>query len=158
MWGAGCLRLGKRCFKDVRRSHLYLFLLSSPRLPDQRGASPKRSRITKKAGNPQWEWNSSCCWEDKGLFHEMCFPDSTWALDFPGGASGKESACQCRRHREKGLIPGSGRSPGGGHGNPLQYSCLENPMDRGAWRATAHGVAESQTRISPAQTQNLNSA
>ena len=38
--------------------------------------------------------------------------------------------------REAGLIPGSGRSPGGGHGNPLQYSCLENPMDRGAWRAT----------------------
>ena len=42
-------------------------------------------------------------------------------------------------------IPGSGRSPGGGHGNPLQYSCLENPMDRGAWRATVHGVAQSQT-------------
>ena len=41
-----------------------------------------------------------------------------------------------------GLIPGSGRSPGGGHGNPLQYSCLENPMDRGAWRATVHGGAE----------------
>ena len=45
-------------------------------------------------------------------------------------------------------IPGSGRSPGGGHGNPLQCSCLENPMDRGAWRATVHGVAKSQTRLS----------
>ena len=43
------------------------------------------------------------------------------------------------------IIPGSGRSPGGGHGNPLQYSCLENPMDRGAWRATVQGVIESQT-------------
>ena len=42
-------------------------------------------------------------------------------------------------------IPGSGRSPGRGHGHPLQYSCLENPMDRGAWRATAHGVAELDT-------------
>ena len=42
-------------------------------------------------------------------------------------------------------IPGSGRSPGGGHGNPLQCSCLENPMDRGAWRATVHGVSKSQT-------------
>ena len=42
--------------------------------------------------------------------------------------------------RDMGLIPGSGRSPGGGHGNPLQYSCLENPMDRGAWRATVHRV------------------
>ena len=44
--------------------------------------------------------------------------------------------------RQVGLIPGLGRSPGGGRGNPLQYSCLENPMDRGAWWATVHGVAE----------------
>ena len=44
---------------------------------------------------------------------------------------------------DSGSIPGSGRSPGGGHGNPLQYSCLANPMDRGAWRATVHGVTES---------------
>ena len=47
-----------------------------------------------------------------------------------------------------GSIPGSGRSPGGGHGNPLQYSCLENPMDRGAWWATIDGAAKSQTRLS----------
>ena len=45
--------------------------------------------------------------------------------------------------RDTGLIPGSGRSPGGGHGNPLQYSCLENPMDRGAWQPIVHGVTES---------------
>ena len=45
--------------------------------------------------------------------------------------------------RDMGLIPGSGRYPGGGNDNPLQYSCLENPMERGAWWATAHGVAES---------------
>ena len=50
--------------------------------------------------------------------------------------------------RDSSLIPGSGRSPGGGHGNPLQYSCLENPMDRGAWRDTAPGVTKSQTRLS----------
>ena len=49
--------------------------------------------------------------------------------------------------RDAGLIPGSGRSPGGGHGSPLQYSCLENPMDRGAWRATVYGVTKSQTRL-----------
>ena len=47
--------------------------------------------------------------------------------------------------RDMGSIPGSGRSPGGGHGDPLQYSCLENPVDRGAWWATVHGVAKSQT-------------
>ena len=46
---------------------------------------------------------------------------------------------------DQGSIPGSGRSLGGGHGNPLQYSCLENPMDRGAWQATVHGVAELDT-------------
>ena len=45
------------------------------------------------------------------------------------------------------LIPGPGRFPGGGHGNPLQYSCLEDPMDRGAWWATVHGVTESQTQL-----------
>ena len=49
---------------------------------------------------------------------------------------------------DAGLILGSGRSPGGGNGNPLQYSCLENPMDRGTWRATVHGFAKSQTQLS----------
>ena len=61
---------------------------------------------------------------------------------FPGGSAGKESTCNVG---DLGLIPGLGRSPGGGHGNPLQYSCLENPMDRGAWRATVQGVTKSQT-------------
>ena len=50
--------------------------------------------------------------------------------------------------RYLGSIPGLGRHPGGGNSNPLQYSCLENPMDRGAWWATVHGVAKSQTRLS----------
>ena len=55
---------------------------------------------------------------------------------------GKESACNAGDTGDTGSIPGSRRSPGGGNGNPLQYSCLENPMDRGAWRATVHGVSE----------------
>ena len=58
---------------------------------------------------------------------------------------GKESACNAE---DVGLIHGSGRSPGEGNGNPLQYSCLGNPTDRGAWRATVHGVAKSWTRPS----------
>ena len=58
---------------------------------------------------------------------------------FPGGTSAKESALPMQE------IPGSRGSPGGGHGNPLQYSCLENPIDRGAWRATVQGVAKSWT-------------
>ena len=62
---------------------------------------------------------------------------------FPGAASGKESTCQCKRHKRHSLIPGSGGSPGGGHGYTLQYPCLENPMDRGAWWAILHGAAKS---------------
>ena len=50
--------------------------------------------------------------------------------------------------KDAGLIPGLGRSPGGGNGNPLQYSCLENSMGRGAWLATVHGVTKSWTRLS----------
>ena len=61
---------------------------------------------------------------------------------FPGGSEVKASACNAG---DLGSIPGSGRSPGEGKGNPLQYSCLENPMDGGAWWATALGVAKSRT-------------
>ena len=69
------------------------------------------------------------------------------SVGFPGGISGKEPACQHRLDvRHAGSIPGSGRSPGEGNGNPLQYSCLENPTDRGAWQATV-GVAQSWTRL-----------
>ena len=60
-------------------------------------------------------------------------------MGFPGGSDGKESTCNAG---DLGSMPGLGRSPGGGHGNPLQRSCLENPMDRGAWGATVHGVAK----------------
>ena len=61
-------------------------------------------------------------------------------LYFPGGSDGKASAYSAG---DLALIPGSGRSPGGGNGNPLQYSCLENPMDGGDWLATVHGVSKS---------------
>ena len=54
---------------------------------------------------------------------------------------------------DTGLTPGSGRSPGGGNGNPLQYTCLENPTDRGAWQATVHGVTKSRTRLKWLSTQ-----
>ena len=66
-------------------------------------------------------------------------------LGFPDGANDKEPSCQWRRHKDMGSIPRSGRSPGGGHGNPLHYSCLENPMDRGVWQATVHRVTKSRT-------------
>ena len=66
-------------------------------------------------------------------------------LGFPGGSDGKESTCNAG---DLGLIPGLGRSPGGEHGNPFQYSCLENPMHRGAWWATVHGFRKSWTWLS----------
>ena len=65
--------------------------------------------------------------------------------DFPGGSDAKVSAYNVG---DLGLIPGSGRSSGERKGNQLQYSCLENPMDGGAWQATVHGVAKSWTRLS----------
>ena len=61
----------------------------------------------------------------------VCFPGGSVVKNLPANAGDAKS------------IPGSGSSSGGGHGNPLQHSCLENPMDRGAWHATVHGVAES---------------
>ena len=63
-------------------------------------------------------------------------------MGFPCGSDGKESSCNAE---DLGLIPGLGRSPGEGNGNSLQYSCLENSMDRGTWWVTVHGVTKSQT-------------
>ena len=70
---------------------------------------------------------------------------STFGFKFPGGSDGKESAYSAG---DLGSIPGWGRSPGEGNGTPLQYSCLKNPMDGGAWWAIDHGVTESRTRLS----------
>ena len=64
---------------------------------------------------------------------------------FPGGSDGEEPACSAG---DLGSIPGSGRSLGEGNGNPLQYSCLENPRDRGTWQTIVHGVAKSQRQLS----------
>ena len=77
-------------------------------------------------------------WMNKGSFP----PSANLRKGFLGGSDGKESACNAG---DPGSIPESGRSPGEGNGNPFQYSCLENPMDRGAWHATVHGVAKSWT-------------
>ena len=71
---------------------------------------------------------------------------------FLGGSDGKESSCNAG---DPGLIPGSGRSPREGNGYPFQYSCLENPMDRGAWWATLHGVTKSWARLKQLSTHTL---
>ena len=66
----------------------------------------------------------------------------------PSGSVVKNPPANAGDTGDMDSIPGSGRSPGEGNGNPLQYSCLENPMDKGAWQGTVHGVAKSQTRLS----------
>ena len=81
-------------------------------------------------------------YQTQHIFISWLSPLSLW-LGLPGGASGKERICQYRRGA--GSIPGLERSPGGRHGNPLQYSCLETPTDRGSWWATVHGVTELDT-------------
>ena len=74
--------------------------------------------------------------------------NTTYKIDFilkycfPGCSGGKETTCNAG---DSSSIPGSGRSPGEGNGSPLQYSCLESPMDKGAWWATVHGIAKSWT-------------
>ena len=73
----------------------------------------------------------------------LTYLDPFWC--FPRSSAAKESDYN---PGDLGLIPGLGRSPGGGHGNPLKYSCPENFMDRGAWRATVHGVTQSRTQMS----------
>jgi len=68
-------------------------------------------------------------------------------VDFPGGTSGKDPASNAGDLRDEGSIPGLGKSSGEGNGNPLQFSYLEYPIDRGVWRITVHGVSKSQTRL-----------
>ena len=89
-------------------------------------------------------WRESCKSEKVNQRH------SRERRGFPSSVDGKASAWN---EGDLGLIPGSGRSPGEGNGNPLQYSCLENSMDRRAWWATVHGVVKSQTRLSDSHTQ-----
>ena len=100
----------------------------------------------RSAGSEHGEWN--CRTRGLAGLHSEAYPEigeSINQLGFPGGSDGKVSACIVG---VLGLIPGSGRSPGEGNGNPLQYSCLENPMDGGAWWASVHGVAKSRTWLS----------
>ena len=85
--------------------------------------------------------------EDMGLFYSiLIFTHPSFFYGLPWWLRGKESTCNAG---DPGSIPGSGRSPGGGHGNPLQYCCWENPMDRGAWRAIIHRVVKSHISKNP---------
>ena len=98
-------------------------------------------------------WQGSCisstfdisgiaeCLDNKQNDNSIKYLWSSYYMGFPGGSGSEESACHAG---DLGFIPGSGRSPGEGHANPLQCSCLENPTDRGAWRATVHGTLQAR--------------
>ena len=103
---------------------------SCPTLSDPTDCSPPGSSIHGILQARVLEWGATA-FSNK----VTSFPQ---AQGFPGGKVGKEL---CLHAGDLGSIPGLGRSPGEGHGKPLQYSCLENPTDRGVWRATVHGVA-----------------
>ena len=90
-------------------------------------------------------YNSGLCLFLTGLLFSYFLGINLIINDFPCGSNSKESACNAG---DLGSIPGSGKSNGEGHGNPFQYSCLENPMDWGVWRAIVCGVTKSQIRLS----------
>ena len=91
---------------------------------------------------PSWQKCDVFSWWDTWFEMKQCCLRTS-----PAGSTAKESACNAEAVGDTGSIPGLGRSPGGRHGYPLQYPCLENPVDRGAWWATVHGVSESWTRL-----------
>ena len=74
--------------------------------------------------------------------------ESKLYFGFPGGSVVKNEPANSVDTGDTGSIPGLGRSPGGGNGNPLHYSCLKNPLDRGAWQVTVHGSQKNRTRLS----------
>ena len=89
-------------------------------------------------------WNILGCRYTGNSSHVVLMEIYTFVAGFPRGTVVKNLPASAGDSRDTGLIPGSGRSPGEGNGSPLQYSCLANPMDRGVWRATVHGVTKSR--------------
>ena len=104
-------------------------------------APPYQEKLSEKAQTTERLASSPCT---RAFVSTSSSPYAS-SLGFPGGSVVKESTWNAGDAEDSGSIPGSGRSPGGGNGNPLWYFCLKSPMDRGAWRATGHGVAKNRT-------------
>ena len=117
--------------------------LSNPRVKPRFPALQANSLLSEPPGKPKNTGMGSLSLL-QGIFLTQKFNQGLLNC-FPGGSDGKASACNAG---DPGSIPGSGRSSGEGNGNPFQHSCLENPMDGGAWLATVHGVAKSRTQLS----------
>ena len=128
--------------------------------PTQTGIKPMSVSCVSCIGRQilyHWATWESPSWATHSFFLNFLnwYAHKIHILGLPRWLSGKESACQAG---DAGSTPGSGTSPGEGNGNPLQYSCLGNPIDRGDWRATVHGVAKSQTRLSDYTHDNSNAS
>ena len=125
----------------------FVLFLHSP-VANRRGVGAQRkwcwdSRCSPQ-GNPACRGTFGC--RMKVVRYRVSLHEGTWDyIGLPGGSDGKAPACNAG---DLGLIPGWGRSSGERNGNPLQYSCLESPMDGGAWRAAVHRVAKSWTQLS----------
>ena len=125
--------LDSNSFQDNKiKIYLIKHCITGSRKTIQASPDPKRSPLRYCSSSAQWSWIS--CSSKLQISHVALV-----VKNLPANVGDL---------RDSSSIPGSGRSPGGGRGNPLQCSCLENPMDRGAWRATVHGVAKGQTLLS----------
>ena len=100
-----------------------------------------------KKGHCLWWWEVDRMQWASAIHPSSLLKSFIYSLDFPDGSVDKEPTCSAGNAGDAGSILGSGRSPGGGHGNPLQHTCLENLMDRGNWQTAVHGVTKSQTRL-----------
>ena len=146
------------------------YLLSSFSVPSSKTKKRKPILVPRALPVQNRQLNKRPCLFPRCLGQEACSPkialwlffSHLWDLSLfilycrlPRWLSGKESTCNAETTGHSGSVPVSGRSPGGGHDNTLQCSCLEIPMDRGAWQATVHGVAKSQTGLKWLSTHTL---
>ena len=124
-----------RGFRTDRKQHTGILLLNVPWQEASQAWAPAGARP-----------RNSSCW--KGVTRPHNLQSSVLCMGFSGGSAGKNLPNKAGEARDAGLSPGSGRSLGVGNGNPLQYSCLGNPRDRGAWQAIVHGVKKSLKPLS----------
>ena len=116
---------------------------------------PQGTSAFKKKGRCLWWWEVDRMQWTSALYPSSFLKGLTYSLGSPDGSVDKEPTCSAGNTGDASSLLGSGTSPGGGHGSPLQYTCLENPMDRRAWRATDHGISKSQTRLKWAPTHKI---
>ena len=141
--GAGCLQSTARPINYLNWAiAAQVGGMESPAAESLHWSAPCRRVGT--AGEVVRDTSPTSCSPVPSPNYHLCFVDYNALNELPQWLSGKESTCNAG---DLPSVPGLGRSPGGGNGNPLQFSCLRNPMDRGAWQATACGVTKSQARL-----------